>query len=63
LTTQAEAAALKEGEDQTKSAIKRSINLALSHRGQAALKMVGLYDEVMKGAQVNLTPPSSSLRL
>ena len=31
-----------------KHAIKRSINLALSHRGQMALKSVGLLDKVME---------------
>ena len=34
-------------EDQHKDAIKRSINLALSHRGQMALKNVGLLERVM----------------
>ncbi len=37
---------LKEGESQEKSTIKRSINLALSHRGQEALKSIGCLDEV-----------------
>lgn len=32
------------------SAIKRSINLALSHRGMAALKEVGLLDKIMSNA-------------
>eukprot|EP00941_MAST-03F_sp_MAST-3F-sp1_P004433 g4433.t1 len=31
-----------------KSAVRRSINLALSHRGRAALRHVGLEDEVME---------------
>ena len=31
----------------SKDAVRRSINLALSHRGQAALRRVGLYDKVM----------------
>ena len=35
-------------EDQHKDAIKRSINLALSFRGQSALKKVGLLETVMK---------------
>jgi kynurenine 3-monooxygenase len=35
-------------EDQHKDAIKRSINLALSHRGQMALKKAGLLEKVMK---------------
>ena len=35
-------------EDQHKDAIKRSINLALSHRGQMALKNVGLLERVME---------------
>mmetsp|Transcript_21906 Transcript_21906/g.26648 ORF Transcript_21906/g.26648 Transcript_21906/m.26648 type:complete len:491 (-) Transcript_21906:1338-2810(-) len=35
-------------EDKVKSAVKRSINLALSRRGQEALKNIGLLDEAMK---------------
>jgi kynurenine 3-monooxygenase len=37
----------KRPEDQHKDAIKRSINLALSFRGQSALKKVGLLEKVM----------------
>ena len=40
----ATAAAVGAGESQHKSAIKRSINLALSHRGQRALEAVGLLE-------------------
>ena len=43
-------AALAKGESQHKSATKRSINLALSHRGQRALEKVGLLEEVMRSA-------------
>ena len=38
----------KRPEDQHKDAIKRSINLALSCRGQSALRKAGLLEKVMK---------------
>ena len=38
----------EEKADLSRNAIKRSINLALSYRGQMALKNVGLLKEVMK---------------
>lgn len=42
--------ALDAGEDQSRSATKRSINLALSHRGRTALAEVGLEEQVMASA-------------